>query len=49
MFNKEVSTPGEFPVEESKRWSTDVCCTFVGAIFAITLFVLACVFFNSSN
>ena len=49
MFNTDVSTPSEFPVDDSKRWSTDVCCTILGAIFAITLFILACVFFSSSK
>lgn len=49
MFNTEVSTPSEFPVDDSKRWSTDVCCTIVGAIFALTLFILACVFFSSGK
>lgn len=46
MFNKDVSTPTEFPIEESKRWSTDVCCTIAGAIFALVLFILACVFYS---
>lgn len=49
MYNKDVSTAGEFPVEEGKRWSTDVCCTVLSSIFALTLFILACVFFNSSK
>ena len=49
MYNKDVSTPNEFPVEEATRRSTDVCCTVLSSIFALTLFVLACIFFNSGN
>lgn len=49
MYNKDVSTTGEFPVEEGKRWSTDVCCTMLSSIFALTLFILACVFFNAGK
>jgi hypothetical protein len=49
MYNEDVSTPTDFPVEESKRWSTDICCTYISGIFALVLFILACVFFNSSK
>ena len=49
MFNTDVSSPSEFPVDDTKRWSTDVCCTVISALFAIILFVLACLFFNTSK
>jgi hypothetical protein len=37
------------PIPESKRVSTDVICTIIGALFALTLFVLACIFYKSGK
>lgn len=37
------------PIPENKRVSTDVLCTIIGALFALTLFVLACIFYRSGK
>jgi len=37
------------PVPEHRRVSTDVCCTIISSIFALTLFIIACVFYSSGK
>lgn len=37
---------GQFPVSDKNRKSTDIVCTFISAAVALTLFILACVFWN---
>lgn len=46
MFDEKVIYPTQFPVEERNRKSTDVCCTIIGAIFALTMFIVACTMWN---
>lgn len=46
MFVKNVYTFRNLPVEEKERKWTDCCCTIIGAIFALTLFIIACCMFN---
>ena len=46
MFVKNVYTFRNLPVEEKERKWTDCCCTIFGAIFALTLFIIACCTFN---
>jgi cobalamin biosynthesis protein CobD/CbiB len=46
MFVKNVYTFRNLPVEESERTWTDCLCTIISAIFALTLFILACCTFN---
>jgi hypothetical protein len=46
MFDEKVLYPTQFPVEERNRKSTDVCCTIIGAIFALTMFIVACTMWN---
>ena len=49
MFVKNVYAFGNFPVEESQRKWTDCICTIIAAIFALTLFILACCSFTRST
>lgn len=49
MFRKNVYTFKNFPVEERERKWTDCCCTIIGALFALTLFVLSFIFFTRSK
>lgn len=37
------------PIPDNRRVSTDVLCTIIGALFALTLFVLACIFYSSGK
>lgn len=46
MFDEKVLYPAQFPVEERNRKSTDVCCTILSAIFALTMFIVACCMWN---
>ena len=48
MFVKNVYTFRNLPVEERERMWTDCICTIIGAIFALTLFIIACASFNKS-
>lgn len=48
MFVKNVYTFRNLPVEEKERMWTDCCCTILAAIFALTLFIIACASFNRS-
>ena len=49
MFDEKVVYPTQFPVEERNRKTTDVCCTIIGAIFALTMFIVACTMWNKGN
>ena len=44
-----VPDGSHIPIHESKRVSTDVLCTIVGAVIALTLFILACIFYSGCN
>lgn len=46
MFNRSISDPYEIPLDERRRSSTDICCTIVAALFALTLFAVAIINFN---
>ena len=46
MFAKNVYSIRNLPVEEKERKWTDCLCTIIGAIFALTLFIIACCSFN---
>ena len=46
MFNRTITDPEHVPVSEDDRKSTDVICTVIGAIFAITLFLIAIINLN---
>lgn len=46
MFRNNVFTFKNLPVEEKLRKRTDCCCTIVGAILALTLFILSFVLFR---
>ena len=48
MFVKNVYTFRNLPVEERERMWTDCICTIIGAVFALTLFIIACASFNRS-
>jgi len=41
MYKNNVYTFKNLPVEERQRKCTDVCCTIITAIFALTLFILS--------
>ena len=49
MFDEKVVVPEQFPIEERNRKSTDVCCTVIGAIFALTMFIVACCMWNQGK
>lgn len=49
MFDEKVILPEQLPVKEKERKITDCCCTIVGAAFALTMFIVACVLWNRSN
>ncbi len=49
MFDEKVLYPTQFPIEERNRKSTDVCCTILGAIFPLTMFIVACTMWNKSR
>lgn len=49
MFDQRVLNPRRFTVPDEKRKSTDVCCTIIGAIFALTMFIVACTMWNKGK
>ena len=49
MFDEKVVFPQQFTVEERRRKSTDVCCTIIGAIFALTMFIAALTMWNKGK
>ena len=49
MFVKNVYIFRNLPVEEKERQWTDCCCTIIGAVFALTIFIIACASFNRST
>lgn len=46
MFDEKVILPEQLPIKEKERKITDCCCTVIGAIFALTMFIIACVVWN---
>lgn len=46
MFDEKVILPEQLPVKEKERKITDCVCTVVSAIFAIAMFITACVLWN---
>lgn len=49
MFDEKVILPEQLPAQEKSRKITDCCCTIVGAIFALTMFIVACCMWNKSS
>lgn len=49
MFDEKVVVPEQLPIQEKNRKSTDVCCTIIGAIFALTMFIVACCMWNKGK
>jgi hypothetical protein len=49
MFEEKALNPNQFLVNEKNRKSTDVICTVIGAAFALTLFIAACIMWNKGN
>mgnify|MGYP003688155047 CR=1 FL=1 len=49
MFDERVLNADQFPITEKNRKSTDVCCTVIGAIFALTMFIVACCLWNQGT
>lgn len=49
MFDEKVVYPEQYPIQERNRKSTDVCCTILGAIFALTMFIVACCMWNKGT
>ena len=56
MFDEKISQFSDLPLQgtpsihiDKDRKRTDIICTIIGAIFAITMFVLAWVFLNTSR
>lgn len=56
MFEQKLNSFSQLPVKGNKyaksekdRKCTDCLCTIIGAVFALTLFVLAFVFMNPSS
>ena len=49
MFDERVLHPRKFTVHDQERKSTDVCCTIIGAIFALVMFIVACTMWNKGN
>ena len=46
MFDEKVILPEQLPIKEKERKITDCCCTVVGAVFALSMFIIACVLWN---
>ena len=44
-----VPDANSVPVSDQRRVSTDVICTIIGALFALAMFIVACIFYNSGN
>ena len=49
MFDEKVVVPEQLPIQDRNRKSTDVCCTVIGAIFALTMFIVACCMWNQGK
>ena len=49
MFDEKVILPEQLPAQEKSRKITDCCCTIIGTIFALTMFIVACCLWNKSN
>jgi hypothetical protein len=49
MFDEKVVYPEQYPIQERNRKSTDVCCTILGAIFALTMFIVATTMWNKGT
>lgn len=46
MFDEKVILPEQLPIKEKERKITDCCCSVIGGIFALTMFIIACVLWN---
>ncbi len=46
MFADKIFSPAEVPIPEKSRKRTDCCCTIIGALFALTMFIAACCFWD---
>lgn len=46
MFEERILHPNQLPIPEKSRQSTDIICTVIGAVFALFMFIIACVFWN---
>lgn len=46
MFEEKALNPIQLPIQEKHRKSTDIICSVIGAAFALTLFITACVLWN---
>ena len=49
MFDERVLHPRKFTIHDQERKSTDVCCTIIGAIFALVMFIVACTMWNKGK
>lgn len=49
MFEEKAINPNQFVIAEKNRKSTDVICTIIGAAFALTLFIAACIMWNKGR
>lgn len=49
MFDEKVLYPEKFVLHNEKRKSTDVCCTVIGAVFALVMFIVACTMWNKGT
>lgn len=49
MGEEKIFIPTQLPIPEKNRVCTDIICTILGAAFALTLFIFACVSWNRGN
>lgn len=49
MFDEKVVSPEQFTIRERNRKSTDVCCTIIGALFALVMFIAALSMWNKGT
>jgi hypothetical protein len=49
MFEEKVLLPSHLPLPDRNRKSTDIICTIIGAAFALTLFIAACVMWSKGT
>jgi len=49
MFGEKIVDPRRLPIIDKDRASTDVCCTIIGAIIALTMFIVACCMWNKGS
>lgn len=49
MGDEKIFIPTQLPIPEKNRVCTDIFCTILGAAFALTLFIVACVTWNKGN